>query len=142
LCQLGTTIQTAFMARGYGTLRGLVAPLRRRTRYLSWSQARHRGRLGLLVSLDNFVMPHKSLQQGHTPRTPAIAIGLTHHVWSCREYVWLPVHTDPVLRQQREARITHLLPPARQTPPGDNTLVKSPPAEAKAHQSDAVLKAA
>src|SRR5262245_51356177 len=31
------------------------------TRCLSWSPARHRGRLWLTVSLYNFVMPHKSL---------------------------------------------------------------------------------
>jgi IS1 family transposase len=48
---LGTTIQTAFMERWYGTLRGLVAPLRRRTRCLSWSRARHRGKVWLMVSL-------------------------------------------------------------------------------------------
>src|SRR4029450_4752220 len=36
LRQLGATIQTAFMERWYGTLRGLVAPLRRTTRCLSW----------------------------------------------------------------------------------------------------------
>ena len=142
LRQLGTTIQTAFMERWYGTLRGLVAPLRRRTRCLSWSHARHRGRLWLMVSLYNFVMPHKSLQQGHTPRTPAMAIGLTDHVWSYREYTWLPVHTDPVLRQQMAARITHLLPPALPAPPSDKTLAKSAPAEAKEDKSDAVPKAA
>ena len=84
---LGTTIQTAFMERWYGTLRGLVAPLRRRTRCLSWSHARHRGTIWRMVSLYNFVMPHKSLRQGHTPRTPAMAIGLTDHVWSYREYI-------------------------------------------------------
>ena len=130
------------MERWYGTWRGLVAPLRRRTRCLSWSRARHRGRLWLLVSLYNFVMPHKSLRQGRTPRTPAMAIGLTDHVWSYREYVWLPVHTDAVLIQQMEARITHLLTPALQAPPGENTLAKSPPAEIKEDKSDAVPKAA
>ena len=103
---LGTTIQTAFMERWYGPLRGLVAPLRRCTRCLSWSHARHRGRLWLMVSLSNFVMPHKSLRQGHTPRTPAMAIGLTDHVWSYREYSWLPIHTDPVLTKQRNERVT------------------------------------
>ena len=72
------------MERWYGTLRGLVAPLRRRTRCLSWSRARHRGKVWLLVSLYNFVMPHKSLRQGRTPCTPAMAIGLTDHVWSYR----------------------------------------------------------
>jgi IS1 family transposase/transposase-like protein len=142
LRQLGTTIQTAFMERWYGTLRGLVAPLRRRTRCLSWSRTRHQGRLWLLVSLYNFVMPHKSLRQGRTPRTPAMAIGLTDHVWSYREYIWLPVHTDLALIQHMEARIIHLLTPALQAPPGDNTLAKSPQAEAKEEKGDAIPKAA
>jgi hypothetical protein len=114
LRQLGTTIQTAFMARWYGTLRGLVAPLRRRTRCLSWNHTRHRGKVWLVVSLYNFVMPHKSLRQGRTSRTPAMAIGLTDHVWSYREYVWLPVHFDPVLTKQMDERITRLLTPALQ----------------------------
>ena len=58
---LGTTIQTAFMERWYGTLRGWVAALRRRTRCLSWSQPRHQGRIWLITSLYNWVLPHKSL---------------------------------------------------------------------------------
>jgi len=123
LRQLGTTLQTAFMERWYGTLRGLVAPLRRRTRCLSWSWGRHRGRLWLMVSLYNFVMPHKSLRQGRTRRTPAMAIGLTDHIWSYREYIWLPVHADPVLRQQMDEQIEHLLNPALQGHPDG-----SPPA--------------
>jgi IS1 family transposase len=114
LRQLGETIQTAFMERWYGTLRGLVAPLRRRTRCLSWSRARHRGKVWLLVSLYNFVMPHKSLCQGRTPCTPAMAIGLTDHVWSYREYIWLPVHTEPVVTKQLDERIAQLLTPALQ----------------------------
>src|SRR5438477_7993827 len=112
LRQLGETIQTAFMERWYGTLRGLVAPLRRRTRCLSWSHARHRGKVWLMVSLYNFVMPHKSLRQGRTSRTPAMALGLTDHVCSYGEYIWLPVHTDPVLSKQMDERVTCLLTPA------------------------------
>src|SRR5262244_1051187 len=115
--QLGTTIQTAFMERWYGTLRGLVAPLRRRTRCLSWSRTRHQGKVWLVVSLYNFVMPPKSLRQGGTPCTPAMAIGLTDHVWSYREYVWLPVHTDPILTTQMGDRIVRLLTPALQDQP-------------------------
>jgi hypothetical protein len=121
LRQLGETIQTAFMARWYGTLRGLVAPLRRRTRCLSWSRARHRGKVWVMVSLYNFVMPHKSLRQGRTLRTPAMAIGLTDHVWSYREYIWLPVHTDPALTKQMAARMAQLLTPALQEQPGSRT---------------------
>ena len=82
LRQLGETIQTAFMERWYGILRGLVAPLRRRTRCLSWSHARHRGKVWLMVSLYNFVMPHKSLRQGRTSRTPAMALGHDHAAFS------------------------------------------------------------
>jgi IS1 family transposase len=126
LRQLGTTIQTAFMERWYGTLRGLVAPLRRRTRCLSWSPTRHRGKVWLLVSLYNFVMPHKSLCQGRTQRTPAMAIGLTDHVWSYREYIWLPVHTDLGLAKQMNERIARLLIPALQDQPAGRT--QAPPA--------------
>ena len=70
--------------------------------------------LWLMVSLYNFVMPHKSLRQGRTQRTPAMAIGLTDHVWSYREYIWLQVHTDPALTKQMDERVTHLLIPALQ----------------------------
>ena len=66
LRQLGTTAQTAFMERWYGALRGLVAPLRRRTRCLSWSHTRHRGKVWLMVSLYNFVMPRSDVHCGHT----------------------------------------------------------------------------
>jgi hypothetical protein len=124
--QLGTTIQTAFMERWYGTLRGLGAPLRRRTRCLSWSPTRHRGKIWLRVSLYNFVMPHKSLRQGRIQRTPAMALGLTDHVWSYREYIWLPVHTDLVLTKQMEERIARLLMPALQDQPAERT--QAPPA--------------
>jgi transposase-like protein len=126
LRQLGETIQTAFMERWYGTLRGLVAPLRRRTRCLSWRATRHRGRIWLLVSLYNFVMPHKSLRQGHSPRTPAMAIGLTDHVWSYREYIWLPVHADLVLTKQMDERLTRLLAPALQDQPLGRTQAPPP----------------
>src|SRR5262249_55531138 len=136
LRQLGETIQTAFMERWYGTLRGLVAPLRRRTRCLSWRRSRHRGKVWLLVSLYNFVLPHKSLRQGRTPRTPAMAIGLTDHVWSYREYVWLPVHTDPALTRQLDDRIRQLLTPALQDQPHGRTQAACLPAEVREMHED------
>jgi len=137
LRQLGTTIQTAFMERWYGTLRGLVAPLRRRTRCLSWSHLRHRGRVWLLVSLYNFVMPHKSLHQGRTRRTPAMAIGLADHVWSYREYIWLQVHTDPALTKQMDERIARLLIPALQDQPRGRTQAPSPGEAIEEHEKEA-----
>ena len=109
---LGTTIQTAFMERWYGTLRGWVATLRRRTRCLSWSASRHQGRIWLIISLYNFVIPHKSLRQGGKKRTPAMAIGLADRVWSYQDYIWLPVHPDPVLLQTMEEQVQQLMQPA------------------------------
>ena len=137
LRQLGETIQTAFMERWYGTLRGLVAPLRRRTRCLSWSRTRHRGKVWLVVSLYNFVMPHKSLRQGRTLRTPAMAIGLTDHIWSYREYIWLPVHTDPVLTKQMDERMARLLTPALQDHPRGRTQAPPPVGTIEAHEKEA-----
>ena len=136
LRQLGETIQTAFMERWYGTLRGLVAPLRRRTRCLSWSRSRHRGKVWLMVSLYNFVLPHKSLRQGRTQRTPAMAIGLTNHVWSYREYIWLPVHTDPALTRQLDDRIRQLLTPALQDQPRGRSQAACLPAEVREMHED------
>jgi hypothetical protein len=140
--QLGTTIQTAFMERWYGTLRGLVAPLRRRTRCLSWRRGRHRGRLWLLVSLYNFVMLHKSLRQGRTRRTPAMAIGLTDHVWSYREYSWLPVHKDPALTRQMDERIARLLTPALQGYPAGSPPANLLPVEARRGKATPIPRAA
>ena len=136
LRQLGETIQTAFMERWYGTLRGLVAPLRRRTRCLSWNRTRHRGKVWLMVSLYNFVMPHKSLRQGRRARTPAMAIGLTDHVWSYREYIWLPVHTDPALTRQLDDRIRQLLTPALQDQPRGRSQAACLPAEVREMHED------
>ena len=135
LRQLGTTIPTAFMERWYGTLRGLGAPLRRRTRGLAWRPLRHRGRVWLMVSLYNFVMPHRSLRQDRTQRTPAMAIGLTDHVWSYREYLWGPGHTDRAITKQRDEQMAPLLIPALQDQSTARTLV--PPAR-KTNKKEAV----
>jgi transposase-like protein len=109
---LRPSIQTAFMARWYGTLRGLCAPLRRRTRCSSASPRRHRARVWLVVDLYNVVLPHKSLRQEGRPRTPARAIGITDHVWSYQDYIWYPVHPDPLDRQLMQQRVKELLVPA------------------------------
>jgi transposase-like protein len=108
-------INTAFMERFYATLRGLVAPLRRRTRCLSWVINRHRGRVWLIVDLYNFVLPHKSLRSGssgHRLSTPAMAIGLAKHVWSYHDYIWHPVHPDKELKRWMTQRVAELIKPA------------------------------
>jgi len=71
-----------------------------------------------------------------------MAIGLTDHIWSYQEYIWLPVHADPVLRQQMDEQIEHLLTPALQGHPDG-----SPPAnllrtEARRRKAKPIPKAA
>jgi hypothetical protein len=92
-----------------------------------------------MVSLSNFVLPHKSLRQGRTPRTPAMAIGLSDHVWSYREYIWLPVHPEPVLTQQMDERIARLLPPALQDRPCGGTQAHTQTKTRAEHEKEAAL---
>jgi hypothetical protein len=77
-----------------------------------------------MVSLSNFVMPHKSLRQGRTLRTPALAIGLTDHVWSYREYIWLPVHTDPALTKQMDERASIMASATSLNEPPENSATR------------------
>ena len=139
---LGSTIHTAFVERWYGTVRGLIAPLRRRSRGLSWSASRHRGRLWLVVDLYNFVIPHRSLRQGTQRRTPAMAIGLADHVWTYRDYIWRPIHPDPVLRKKMDEEIEHLLTPALEDIPCPYTRRKPPPSQAEEEPPTLLQKAA
>jgi hypothetical protein len=88
-----------------------------------------------MVSLSNLVMPPKSRRQGRTQRTPAMAIGLTNHVWSYREYIWLPVHTDLALTKQMDEQMARLLIPALQDQSAGRTL--APPA-GKTNKKEAV----
>ena len=83
LRQRGETIQTAFMERWDGTLRGLVAPLRRRTWCLSWSRARHRGKVLLMVRPLQLCDAHtRACAKGvHCAPQPWPYVG-SDHVWS------------------------------------------------------------
>ena len=98
---------------------------------------RPRGKVWLLVRLSNFVRPHKSLRQGRTPRTPALAIGLTDHGWNSRAYLWLPGHPEPVLTQQRAERMARLLTPALQDHPFGRTQAHTQTKTRAEHEKEA-----
>ena len=71
-----------------------------------------------------------------------MAIGLTDHVWSYREYIRLPVHTDPVLRQHIDAQIEHLLTPALQGYPEGSPPANLPRTETRRGKAKPIPKAA
>jgi IS1 family transposase len=94
---LSGQIQTAFVERLNLTLRHLIAALHRRT----WSLANQlrglRWRVALGAGYYNFCRCHASLQlalpNGHKRRrTPAMALGITGHPWSVKEFITHPVY--------------------------------------------------
>ena len=99
LAPLGCQINTAFIERLNLTIRQHVAAVGRRVSTLCKHEAGVRQQLALYHVYHNFCLPHASLRQplsqprpthGHgsaktwQPRTPAMAVGLTDHVWTLR----------------------------------------------------------
>src|SRR5215472_13276348 len=99
LTACGWTINTAFVERLNLDLRQRVAAIGRRVNTLCQGEAGLRDQLVLFQTYHNFVLPHVSLRQPlpvaeatnggpakvWRPCTPAMAAGLTDHVWSLKE---------------------------------------------------------
>jgi len=100
LAACGWTINTAFVERLNLDIRQRVAAIGRRVNTLCQGEAGLRDQLVLFQTSHNFVLPHASLRQpllipevtsgrgsvkGWRPCTPAMAAGLTDHVWSLKE---------------------------------------------------------
>jgi IS1 family transposase len=110
LAACGWTINTAFVERLNLDIRQRVAAIGRRVNTLCQGEAGLRDQLVLFQVYHNFVLPHASLRQAldepiRTPRmgsakrwrpcTPAMAAGLTDHVWSLREVLLFRVPPWP-----------------------------------------------
>jgi len=100
LARCGWTINTAFVERLNLDIRQCVAAIGRRVNTLCQGEAGLREQLALFQVYHNFVLPHASLRQRlpfpeatsgsgsakvWRPCTPAMAAGLTDHVWSLKE---------------------------------------------------------
>ena len=100
LATCGWTINTAFVERLNLDIRQRVAAIGRRVNTLCQGEAGLRDQLTLFQVYHNFVLPHASLRQPllipqatngrgsakvGRPCTPAMAAGLTDHVWSLKE---------------------------------------------------------
>jgi hypothetical protein len=110
LAACGWTINTAFVERLNLDLRQCVAAIGRRVNTLCQGEAGLREQLALFQVYHNFVLPHASLHQrlpdpkvtnGHgaarlwRPCTPAMAAGLTDHVWTLKEVLFYRVPPWP-----------------------------------------------
>jgi IS1 family transposase len=100
LARWGWVINTAFVERLNLDIRQRVAAIGRRVNTLCQGEAGLRDQLALFQVYHNFVLPHASLRQPlpapevtngrgsakmWRPCTPAMAAGLTDHVWSLKE---------------------------------------------------------
>jgi hypothetical protein len=110
LAKCGWTINTAFVERLNLDLRQCVAAIGRRVNTVCQGEESLLDRLVLFQAYHNFVLPHASLRQplpvpepihGNgsaklwRPCTPAMAAGLTDHVWSLREVLMFRVPPWP-----------------------------------------------
>lgn len=92
LLPAGPQSHTAYIERLNATLRARLGILTRRTRALTRRHDRlHRG-MYLLGTLYTFCTPHASLAR---KQTPAMAAGITDHVWSVSEILHYPVPPAP-----------------------------------------------
>jgi IS1 family transposase len=100
LAPLGWQINTSFVERLNLTIRQHVAAIGRRVPTLCKGEDGLRQQLALYHVYYNFVLPHASLRQAlpqpeptngtgsakqWRPQTPAMAVGVTDHVWTLRE---------------------------------------------------------
>lgn len=100
LTHVGCTISTALVERGNLTLRQALAPLARKTASFWKDRERLRQRVVFFQAFYNMARPHMRLRQPlplhertrcgaicsrWQQRTPAMAAGLTEHVWTFRE---------------------------------------------------------
>ena len=110
LAACGWTINTAFVERLNLDIRQRVAAIGRRVNTLCQGEAGLQQQLVLFQVYHNFVLPHASLRQALAapmatngrgsakvwrPCTPAMAAGLTDHVWGLREVLMFRVPPWP-----------------------------------------------
>jgi hypothetical protein len=110
LAPLGWQINTALVERFNLSLRQHIAAIGRRTSTLCKGEGGLRQQLVLYHVYDNFVLPHASLRlplaepiatngtgsaRVWKPYTPAMAAGLTDHVWTLKEVLLFRVPPWP-----------------------------------------------
>ena len=102
-------ITTAYIERHNLQMRQSVSPLIRRTWSLVCSEQALERRLELQRGIYHFAKPHGGLRlkldapiaregrripKQYQQQTPAIAAGLTNHIWSLEEILLFPIHSD------------------------------------------------
>jgi transposase-like protein len=96
-------LNTAYIERLNATFRQRLCCLIRKGRALARLPESITPRMYLVGCLYNWCTPHQSLSQ-QTPCTPAMAAGLTHHIWSVGELLCYRVAPSPFVPPKRRGR--------------------------------------
>ena len=118
----GTVLNTAFIERLNATFRQRLASLTRRSRHAAHRLFALETGMYLIGCTYNFCFPHHELSKAKhvgSPCTPAMAAGLTDHVWSILELLCYRVAPAPWVPPKRRGR-------PRKHPVADPTLPKRP----------------
>lgn len=101
-------INTAWIERLNGTFRARLCAFVRRGRALARQMATLHAATYLTGTVYNFCTPHRTLSfHAHQPTTPAMAAGLTDHVWSVEEVLRTripPPRWQPARHRGRRSR--------------------------------------
>ncbi|HEY6408872.1 MAG TPA: hypothetical protein VIY29_15530, partial [Ktedonobacteraceae bacterium] len=103
----GSELNTAFIERFNGTMRERLACLTRKCRHAAHRLQTIEAGMYLIGCTYNFCFPHHELSTskhlGH-PCTPAMAAGLTDHIWSVSELLQYKVAPTPWVEPKRVRR--------------------------------------
>lgn len=106
----GKKINTSFIERFNGTIRERFAPLTRKCRYAAAKTTTVHTGIYLIGCVYNFCSPHYELSKSKTKGgygfscTPAMASGLTDHVWSVKELLTYKVAPPPLPIPKKKGR--------------------------------------
>jgi hypothetical protein len=103
--QGGTQINTAYIERLNGTMRERLASLTRKCRHANWHLSAFQWGMYLIGCTYNVCWTHHQMEQ-----TPAMAAGITDHVWSLREVLTYKVPPDRLAKMEEDAQ-QELAPP-------------------------------
>ena len=102
-------INTAYIERLNATFRERLAPLARRCRALARHTLTLHQAMYLVGTAYNFCTAHASLSQAGQATTPAMAAGITDHVWTMRELLSFPVPPPCWIPPKRRGRPSQAL---------------------------------
>lgn len=114
----GTGINTAYIERLNATFRQRISSLTRRSRQAASQQQTLHASMYLVGTVYNFCVPHHRLRlpiwlrerrKRWVQRTPAMATGLTDHLWTIEELMTFKVAPPPYVPPKRRGR-----PPKKQ----------------------------